>query len=173
MTGCMPDDEYYPMSRLIDDVVTAVKSDSALPPDPIGQSALAASVGAAANERALPVGGAPALQQSTSGRTYHLDENEFHITAISLRLTGDDAMVIPATNSGKPGALTEYFPGPLGLDGRFRLTAPNRFGIAAARGRWVGDNTLTIERRTLGRSATQRWLLTFDGNNVVMHGHAD
>ena len=132
MTGYMPDDEFYPNGRLIDDIVAAVRSDNALPPDPIGQSALAASIGAAANERPLPLGGTPALQQTLSGRTYRLDKNELHVTTISLRLTGQDPMWILET-SGKPGAVTNYFPGPLGLDGRFRLAAPNRFGIAAAR----------------------------------------
>ena len=169
MTGYMPDDEFYPVGRLIDDIVAAVRSDNALLPDPIGQSALAASIGAAANERPLPVGGTPALQQTVSGRTYRLDENKFHITTIGLRLTSEDPMWVLATSSGKPGAVTNYFPGPLGLDGRFRLAAPNRFGIAAARGRWVSDNSLEVERRILGSSVTQRWLLTFEGNNVTVH----
>jgi len=77
MTGYMPDDEFYPMARLIDDIVAAVRSDNALPLDAVGQSALAASIAAAANERALSVGGTPALQQSVSGRTYRMDENRF------------------------------------------------------------------------------------------------
>lgn len=170
MTGYMPDDEFYPVVRFIDDIVAAVRSDSALPPDPIGQSALAASIGAAANEQSLPVGGTPALQQTASGRAYRLDENEFHLTTISLRLTGEDPMWILATNSGKPGAVPNYFPGPLGLDGRFRVAAPNRLGgVAAARGRWVSDNSLEVEHRILGHSETQRWLLTFEGNNVTVH----
>jgi CubicO group peptidase (beta-lactamase class C family) len=169
MTGYMPDDEYYPAGRLIDDIVAAVQSDSALPPDPIGQSALAASISAAANERPLPAGGTPALQQTVSGRSYRLDENRFHITTITLRLTGEEPMWVLATNSGKPGAVANDFPGPLGLDGHFRLAAPKKFGIAAARGRWVSDSTLEVERRALGASATQHWLLTFEGNNVTVH----
>ena len=169
MTGYMPDDEYYPPARFIDDISAALRSDSALPPDAIGQSALAASIAAAANERALPVGETPALQQSLSGRTYRLDENRLHITTITLRLTGEEPMWVLATSSGQPGAVTQSFPGPLGLDGRFRLAAQNRFGIAAARGRWVSDNGLEIERRYLGASATQRWLLTFEANNIAVH----
>jgi hypothetical protein len=169
MTGYMPDDEYYPAVRLIDDIVAAVRSDHALPPDPIGQSALAASIAAAANEQPLPVGGTPAFQETVSGRTYRLDENRFHVTAISLRLTGKDPMWVLATNNGKPGAITHYFPGPLGLDGRFRLAAPQGFGIAAARGRWLSDSSLEVERRILGYGETQRWILTFDGNDVTVH----
>jgi CubicO group peptidase (beta-lactamase class C family) len=80
MAGYLPDDELYPMGRFIDDIVAAVRSDSALPPDPVGQSVLAASIGIAANGQALPIGSTPALQQMVSGRTYRLDENEFHIT---------------------------------------------------------------------------------------------
>jgi CubicO group peptidase (beta-lactamase class C family) len=169
MTGYMPDDQYYPAVRLIDDIVAAVRSDHALPPDPIGQSALAASIAAAANEQPLPVGGTPVLQETVSGRTYKLDENTFHITTIKLRLTGKDPMWVLATNNGKPGAMTQYFPGPLGLDGRFRLAAPQWFGIAAARGRWVSDSSLEVERLILGYGATQRWTLTFDGNDVAVH----
>jgi hypothetical protein len=78
-------------------------------------------------------------------------------------------MWVLATNSGKPGAVTRYFPGPLGLDGRFRLAAPKPFGIAAARGRWVSDNSVEVERRILGHCETQRWVLTFEGNNVTVH----
>ncbi len=169
MTGHMPDDEYYPAVRLIDDIVATVRSDHALPADPTGQSALAASVAAAANEQALPIGSTPALQQTVSGRTYQLDKNEFHITTISLRLAGKDPTWVLATNSGKPGAITHYFPGPLGLDGRFRLATPQWFGIAAARGRWVSDSSLEVERRILGYGATQRWILRFNGNDVTVH----
>jgi CubicO group peptidase (beta-lactamase class C family) len=127
MTGYMPDDEYYPVVRLIDDIVAAVRSDQALPPDPIGQSALAASIAAAANGQPVPSGVTPALQETVSGCTYQLDENRFHITTISVRLTGKDPMWVLATNSGKPDAVTDYFPGPLGLDGRFRLATPQRY----------------------------------------------
>jgi hypothetical protein len=181
----MPDDEYYPMARLIDDIVAAVRSDNALPLDAVGQSALAASIAAAANERALSVGGTPALQQSVSGRTYRMDENRFQITTITPQLTGEEPTWVLATSSGKQGDGTQYFPAPLGLDGRFHLAAQARFGIAAARGRWVSDNSLEVERRILGASVTQRWLLTFQGDNVTvhfantdgdkadLHGHAD
>jgi CubicO group peptidase (beta-lactamase class C family) len=169
MTGYMPDDEFYPALRFIDDIVRAVRLNKALPPDPIGQSALAASIAAAANEQPLPVGGTPALQQSVSGRTYQLDENRLHITTISLRLMGQDPMWVLTTNNGKPDAITHYFPGPLGLDGRFRLAAPQWFGIAAARGRWLSDSSLEVERRILGYGATQRWILTFDGNDISVH----
>ena len=169
MTGYMRDDEFYPVGRLIDDIVASVRSGDALPPDPIGQSALAASIGAAANERPLPVSGTPALQQTVSGRTYRLEENKLHVATISLRLTGSDPMWTLAMNSGKPGAVIDSFPGPLGLDGRFRLSAPNRLGTAAARGRWVSDNSLEVQRRILGSSVTQRWLLTFEGNNLTVH----
>ena len=169
MTGYMPDDEYYPAVRLINDIVAAVKSDHALPSNPIGQSALTASIAVAASEQPLPVGGAPPLQDTVSGRTYQLDENRLHITTISLRLTGKDPTYVVATNNGKPGAITHYFAGPLGLDGRFRVAAPQLFGIAAARGRWLSDSSLEVERRILGYGATQRWLLTFDGNDITVH----
>lgn len=185
MTGYMPDDQYFPATQLIDGIVAAVRSDKPLPPDPVGQSALAASIAAAANEQPLPVGGTPDLQQAVSGRTYRLDDNKFHITTVRLLLAGKAPAVVLATNNGEPGAITHDYPAPLGLDGRYRLAAPAWYGIAAARGRWVGDDTLEIERRILGFSAVQRWRLTFAGNDITvqfvdtdggsaeLHGHAD
>ena len=169
MTGYMPDDEYYPVPRLIDDIAAAVRSDNALPSDPIGESALAASIASAANGSPLPVGGTPALQQTVSGRTYRLDENALHVVTIELRLTGDDPMWVLGTNSGKAGAVTNHYPESLGLDGRFRLADRKWFGIAADRGRWVGSSSLEVERRILGASMTQRWRLTFDGDDITVH----
>src|SRR5258708_33596511 len=55
MTGVMPDDESYPVRRLIDDISKSVKSDAPLPPDPVAQSVLAASIRAAATERPSPI----------------------------------------------------------------------------------------------------------------------
>ena len=51
MTGILPDDEHYPLARLIDDISSSVKSDKPLPADPIAASLLAASIREAATER--------------------------------------------------------------------------------------------------------------------------
>ena len=56
--------------------------------------------------------------------------------------------------------------GILGLDGSFRKSPPVNYGINASKGRWLDERTFALERRILGRSETQLWILAFDGNKV-------
>src|SRR5258708_34500938 len=56
MTGALRDDEFYPTSRLVDDISNSVTSDQPLPPDPIAKSLLAASIRLAATEKPSSVG---------------------------------------------------------------------------------------------------------------------
>ena len=48
----------------------------------------------------------------------------------------------------------------------FRNSPPAFYGINATRGRWLGQHTFQIERRILGHSETQMWVLTFDGDKI-------
>jgi hypothetical protein len=40
------------------------------------------------------------------------------------------------------------------------------YGINASKGRWLDERTFALERRILGHSETQLWILAFDGNKV-------
>jgi CubicO group peptidase (beta-lactamase class C family) len=165
MTGVMRDDEFYPVRRLIDDISRSVKSDTPLPPDPIAQAVLAASIRAAATEKPSPVGDTPELAKTISGKSYQFAKNELDVKSFSLNLVDADPSWEIITNTGKPDRPTERFWGAIGLDGMFRKS-PACYGTNAVKGRWVNARTFAVERRILGHSETQVWTLAFDGNTV-------
>ena len=169
MTGILRDDQLYPMKRLIDDIVAAAASDQPLPPDPLAQSLLAASIRQAATERPSPLGETPELAQQISGKTYQLDSNTLKIKTFILNLTDADPSWVITTETGRPEQPTAQFSGLLGLDGIFRKSPPAAYGINATRGHWVNERTFTIERRILGYSEVQFWKLAFDANKVDIH----
>jgi CubicO group peptidase (beta-lactamase class C family) len=171
MTGVMPDDEFYPLFRLIDDISRSVKSDTPLPADPIAQSMLAASIRAAATEKPSPVGETPELAKAVSGKTWQLAKNELDAKSFSLTLVGENPSWEFITTTGKPDNPTERFSGPLGLDGMYRKS-PAYYGTDAVKGRWISARTFAVERRILGNSETQLWAVTFDGNKVTV-GYED
>jgi CubicO group peptidase (beta-lactamase class C family) len=169
MTGVLRDDQHYPTNRLIDDIVGAAKSDQPLPPDPVAQSLLAASILQAATERPSPLGETPELAKQISGKTYQLDSNTLKVKTFSLNLTDPDPSWVITTETGKSERPVAQFSGLLGLNGIFRKSPPAAYGINATKGRWVTERSFLIERRILGFSQVQFWTLTFDANKVDIH----
>ena len=169
MTGILRDDEYYSASRLVDDISNSVKSDNPLPPDAIAQALLAASLRQAASEKPSAVGGTPELAKAISGKTYQFDANVLHVKTFSLTFSDADPFWEITTETGKTDRPTQQFSGLLGLDGTFRRSPPAAYGINAVRGRWLNENTLSIERRILGHSETQTWALSFSGDEVKVN----
>jgi CubicO group peptidase (beta-lactamase class C family) len=166
MTGILRDDEFYPNTRLINEISGAVKSDKPLPADPVAAALLAASIRQAATEKPSPVGGTPELAKAISGKTYRLSDNMLHAKTFLLNFFDSDSSWEITTDTGKRDRPTERFSGLMGLDGVFRKSPPAFYGINAAKGRWLNDHTFALERRILGHSETQIWALTFDGNKV-------
>jgi len=166
MTGILRDDEFYSVSRLIDDISKSVKSDGALPPDPIAKSLLAASLRQAATEKPSSLGGIPELAKAISGRTFQFDQNELRVKTFTLNFFDSDSSWVITTDTGKSERSTERFTGLMGLEGVFRKSPPAVYGINAARGRWVNERTFALERRILGHGETQIWTMTFDGKKV-------
>lgn len=169
MTGVLRDDEFYSVSRLIDDIAGTVKSDQPLPADPIAGSLLTAVLRAAASEKASAVGGTPELAKAISGKTYQLNENPLHIRTFVLHFFDSDASWEITTETGKSERPTQRFAGLMGLDGHYRKSPPAFYGINAARGRWLNEHTFELERRILGHSETQRWVLAFEGDRVTVN----
>jgi hypothetical protein len=166
MTGILRDDEFYSASRLIDDIAGSVKSDSALPADPIAKSLLAAAIHQAATEKPAAVGGLPELAKAISGKTYKLDYNKLKVRTFALNFFDSDSSWEITTDPDNPERPPGRFSGLMGLDGTFRKSPPAFYGINAARGRWLSEHSFAIERRILGHSEVQLWTLTFDGNRV-------
>jgi CubicO group peptidase (beta-lactamase class C family) len=166
MTGILRDDQFYPVRRLVDDIAAAVKSDQSLPPDAVGQSLLEASVREAATERPSPISKTPELAKQISGKTYQVSSNTLKIKTFVLNLTDPDPFWEITTETGRADQPTGRFSGILGLNGVFRRSPPANYGINASKGRWLDERTFALERRILGHSETQLWVLGFDGNKV-------
>jgi CubicO group peptidase (beta-lactamase class C family) len=164
LTGTMSDDEYYPKAPLIDALASAVKSDGPLAPNPGGESTLSASVKRAATEPTGLTPDAPETARAISGKTYELAPNDLGVKTLTLRLT-EPRPSWEYTIAGKDRTITRYA-GPIGLDGRFRVSPAGPQGIDAVKGRWVDDHTFEVERRILGHGETERYLLRFDGDNL-------
>jgi CubicO group peptidase (beta-lactamase class C family) len=166
VTGILRDDQFYPMRRLIEDIASAVKSDQPLPPDVVGDSLLEASVHEAATERPSAVGKTPELAKQISGKPYQFSANALKVKTFALNLTDPDPfweIITETENADRP---TRRFSGIMGLHGIFRMSPPANYGINASRGRWLDERTFALERRILGHSETQLWVLAFDGNKV-------
>ncbi len=84
MTGVLRDTEFYSVSGLIDDISSAVKSDTSLPADPIAKALLAAVIRQAATEKPSAVGDTPELAKAVSGKTYQFDDNVLHVKSFTL-----------------------------------------------------------------------------------------
>jgi len=167
MTGILRDDEFYSITRLVDDISKAATSETPLPPDPIATSLLAAAIREAATEKPYAVAGMPDLAKTISGKTYQIDQNELKVKSFTLNfLDKDSSWEIMADVIGQPDRPTERFTGPMGLDGAFRNSPPAWYGINAVRGRWLNEHTFAVERRILGHSETQTWTLAFEGSKV-------
>jgi CubicO group peptidase (beta-lactamase class C family) len=166
MTGILRDDEHYPMPRLVDDISAAVKSDQPLPADPIAHALLDAALRQAATEKPSALGGTPELAKAVSGKTFQFDDNPLHVKTFALTFSDADPYWEITTETGKADKPIQRFSGLLGLDGTFRRSPPAFYGINAVRGRWLNENTFSIERRILGHSETQSWALRFSGDKV-------
>ncbi|MGY4234854.1 CubicO group peptidase (beta-lactamase class C family) [Bradyrhizobium sp. USDA 4449] len=166
MTGVLRDDEFYSVSRFIDDITMAVKSDQPLPPDPIAKALLDAAIRRAATEQPIAIAGIPEFAKEISGKTFQLGDNALHAKSFSLNFYDTDSSWVITTSSERPGRSIERFTGLMGLDGTFRKSPPAPYGINACRGRWLNQHTFFLERRILGHSEIQTWTLAFDGGKV-------
>jgi hypothetical protein len=120
----------------------------------------------AATERPSPISKTPELAKQISGKTYQVSSNTLKIKTFVLNLTDPDPFWEITTETGRADQPTGRFSGILGLNGVFRRSPPANYGINASKGRWLDERTFALERRILGHSETQLWVLGFDGNKV-------
>lgn len=164
--------DFCPITKMADDISGAVKSDTALPPDPAGTNLLAGAIYEVSTEKASEVGAAPEIASSISGKTYKFPSNALNVRSLSLTLAGPNPHYELEMNARKPAAPALKFIGPIGLDGLFRKSDLTAFGVAATKGSWLDDQTFVIERRMLGADAPlQKWTLKFDGGRLKLRGN--
>jgi hypothetical protein len=167
MTGILRDDEFYSISRLIDDITRAVRSDRPLPEDPVARTLLADVIRQAATERPSAVGLTPELAKAVSGKVYRFpDEHPLRVKSFTLNFLGPESYWVITTYTDKGEA---RFTGLFGLDGVYKNSPPASYGINAAKGRWTNERTFVMDRRILGRSEAQTWTLAFDGDKVTVN----
>jgi hypothetical protein len=164
ITGALKDG-YVPKSDVIDGIAEAIKSDASLPPDSVAQALLAVSIQKAATERASPVGPAPELAKTISGKSYRLSDNDLHVKTFSLNLVGPNPSWEYSIATESLDRPTARLAGLIGLDGLYRKSSAP-YGIDAVKGSWLDDHTFEVERRILGHGEMQKWTLAFDGNKV-------
>jgi CubicO group peptidase (beta-lactamase class C family) len=168
LTGVVPDNERrYPVSTLIDQIATAVRSDKPLPPDPEGEAALRASVLKAASEKAA-VGPASDLVGVVSNKTWRFGDNDVRIRAVRLNLSGETPTFELTVYLDERGSRDIFLSEPIGLDGRSRSKQTN-YAFVANRASWQDNRTFVLERRFLGNGEMVYWTFRFDGEQLNLH----
>ena len=169
ITGSLRDDASdYSLGRLTDELSEAVRSDKALPVNPVATSLLAAAIHQAATVQPSAVGTTPPLAKAISGKVFEVSDNSLRIKSFTLNFFDTDSSWEITTKPLEPNRPVQRFSGLMGLDGVYRKSPPALYGINATRGRWLSDREFEIERRILGHSEVQFWRLDFDGDNVVI-----
>lgn len=164
--------DFCPIGKMADDISGAVKSETALPPDPAGTNLLAGVIQAISTEKPTEVGTTPEIASSVSGKTYKFLSNALNVRSLLLTLAGPNPHYELEINSRDPTAPALKFAGPIGLDGLFRKSDPTALGVVATKGSWLDGQTFVVERRTLGADAPlQKWTLRFDGDTLNLRGN--
>jgi CubicO group peptidase (beta-lactamase class C family) len=162
--------DFCPLGRLADLISAAVKSETALPPDPAASNLLANKIREISAEKATEIGETPETATAVSGRSYKFPANELNVRSISLSLVDPNPrydLEIYARDRTQPPL---RFSGPIGLDGLYRKNEPAASGIFATKGKWLNGSTFEVERQAVGMDELQKWTLSFDGDRLHLRG---
>jgi CubicO group peptidase (beta-lactamase class C family) len=159
---------------LIDSISGAVKSESALPPNPNAVEQLANAVKDAAVEKPTPVGPTPEMASAISGKTYKFPDNDARLRSFTLDLTGLRPHIEYELYSRYPLGSSVRYSQPIGLDGLYRkgspvLSDPNPGHITAAKGTWLDGQTFVIDAPELGYGEQRKIVLSFNGKKLNFH----
>jgi hypothetical protein len=149
-------------------IAGAVKSKTALPANPDGADQLAKAIADVATEKPTEVRAAPGLASAISGKIYNFPDSPLGIRSLTLHLT--DAQPTYTIRVVYPDGFTIGLDGPIGLDGLYRKGPRTDFGVRAAKGSWVDDQTFLIDFQYVGAGEQRRWSLRFDGDKVTLSG---
>jgi CubicO group peptidase (beta-lactamase class C family) len=147
-TGTLPsyqfDMDFLPLKALVDNyILPAVKSDQALPANPVEAEKLTDWIGLAADPEPL-TSTIPEGAMQYSGIVYQLENNTNQWVTISFDIQPESDTVIVTVND-------QPVDPPIGLDGVFRIqSGAEIFAPQAMRGTWVDDHTFDIQLVYLG-----------------------
>ncbi|WP_189407124.1 serine hydrolase [Mesorhizobium sp. M1A.F.Ca.ET.072.01.1.1] len=156
---------------LIDAVSGAVKSQSALPPDPDGAKQLASAIQDAATQKPTPVGPVSEIASSISGKIYKFHDDEVGLKSFTLDLADPHPHFDVEISLPDPVGSSVRYSQPIGLDGFYRrgavkLSDPGIGQITEAKGRWLNGQTFVIDVPVLGSGEQQELILTFSGKKL-------
>jgi len=157
-------------------LLAALRSPTALAPDPEGSAVLRATLerlaqppplGAAPVASTTVLAGARATADEISGRRYRLTSNRQGVAelAVIFDAPGQGRLVMAWHDSSHPEG-RRSFERPFGTDGRFRETGPTPWGVFASRGAWLDARTLLIESVRLQGSTVSGIRVVFDDRDV-------
>ena len=163
--------KFVRFSDLIDGVSAAVKSESALPPNPNAAEALANAIKDAAVEKPTAVGPTPEIASVISGKTYKFPDNDLGLRSLTLFLTDPRPHFEFEIYSHYPTNSSVTYDGPIGLDGLYRKGSPTIFGynpghVPAAKGTWLNGQTFVIDAQDLGYGDQFKFFLSFSGEKL-------
>jgi CubicO group peptidase (beta-lactamase class C family) len=162
--------DFCPLGRLADMIAGAVKSETAVPPDPAGTNLLAGKLSEISTEKVTEPGVASEVASAISGRTYKFPRNALGLKSLSLTLSDPNPRYefdVYIRDQTRPSS---SFGGPIGFDGLYRKGEPTASGIFATKGKWLNGSTLEIDRVALGMDEQQKWVLAFDGDRLHLRG---
>jgi hypothetical protein len=142
----------------------AIKSDTALPPNPAGvaqlDSTLRAVASAPVEVSATPL---PENARRVSGRTYALDANPLGLRTLSLNFDGSEPTFSLAFTDGRAEKR------PFALNGQPRLSEGGRFGLpVAVNGKWRTPDIFSIDYDEVGNINSFHLDLAFAGDSVIV-----
>ncbi len=159
-----PDMETVPEDLVGSYILPAVKSQSALPANPQGDTQLANLIQSAAQPALKPVPPLPETAKAISGKTYLLKPNSIGLQTVALTFTGKKA-TINLNFAGKPQEME------LGLDNVYRVTpietAGPAYGWMAFRGSWTSATIFSVDLLMSGVS--RRLVFDFTGSSLTLH----
>lgn len=129
-------------------LVTAMKSDSAIDPNPEAYARLNQAIEDATKPpQAKPVPALPPMAEEVSGKVYRLADNQFGVSCISLRFDSPSGVWFDLTLGSGLFAL------PVGMDGvpRFSETRPTGIPVGVL-GEWTEPNEFSMQYDEVGGS---------------------
>ena len=161
--------DFCSFRRMAEGISGAAKSEAALPANPNAAKQLADAVSDVSTEKPTEVGPAPQIASTVSGKTWRFADNPLDIRSVSLSFTNTPnyAFEFDTHNPQEPVIRMR---GPIGLDGLYRKSELNSFGLRAAKGSWVSPDTFAIDIQYVGLGEQRTWSLTFNGDKVVLRG---
>lgn len=164
--------DFCPFRKLSDDISGAVKSEAALPANPDAAIQLANMLGDISTEKPTEIGPTPEIASAISGKTYRFPDNALTVKSLSLSFEGPRSRYAIEIDTRNPANPVIRMSGPIGLDGLYRKSELNSFGLRAVKGSWVSADTFVIDVQFVGQGEQRKYALSFNGSKVGLRSKA-